>query len=129
MFRGLFFAMTFFAIGLAANFKKLWAEGIGRLALVYVVSLFGFIIWIGLAISWLFFHGVRPPGRRRRLMSMSHPDDQRPEPNGRLAEELAHIPYEPLLPVEKKLIAGSLLLGVALLGLLLWVSYTFFPAR
>jgi uncharacterized membrane protein YadS len=61
VFRTLFFAMTFFSIGLAANFKKLWAEGIGRLALVYVLSLFGFIIWIGLAISWLFFHGVRPP--------------------------------------------------------------------
>jgi hypothetical protein len=38
-----------------------WAEGIGRQALVYIVSLFEFIIWIGLAISWLFFHGVRPP--------------------------------------------------------------------
>ena len=59
--RGLFFVMTFFSIGMASNFKKLWAEGIGRLALVYVVSLFGFIIWIGLAISWLFFHGVYPP--------------------------------------------------------------------
>jgi uncharacterized membrane protein YadS len=59
--RGLFFAMTFFTIGMAANLKRLWAEGIGRLALVYVVSLFGFIIWIGLAISWLFFHGVLPP--------------------------------------------------------------------
>ncbi len=60
-FRGLFFAMTFFAIGLAAHFKKLWGEGLGRLALVYVVCLFGFIIWIGLGISWLFFHGVKPP--------------------------------------------------------------------
>jgi hypothetical protein len=28
---------------------------------VYFISLFGFIIWVGLAISWLFFHGVRPP--------------------------------------------------------------------
>jgi uncharacterized membrane protein YadS len=61
VFRTLFFVMTFFAIGLAANFRRLWAEGIGRLALVYVVSLFGFIVWIGLAISWLFFHGVVPP--------------------------------------------------------------------
>jgi uncharacterized membrane protein YadS len=61
LFRGLFFVMTFFTIGLGANFKKLWAEGIGRLALVYVLSLFGFIIWIGLFISWLFFHGVHPP--------------------------------------------------------------------
>ena len=59
--RGLFFVMTFFSIGLASNFKRLWAEGIGRLALVYVVSLFGFIIWIGLAISWLFFSGMQPP--------------------------------------------------------------------
>jgi Na+/glutamate symporter len=61
LFRNLFFAMTFFSIGLGADFKKLWAEGIGRLALVYVLCLFGFIIWIGLAISLLFFHGVYPP--------------------------------------------------------------------
>lgn len=56
VFRRLFFVMTFFTIGLVSNFRKLWAEGIGRLALVYVVSLFGFVIWIGLAISWIFFH-------------------------------------------------------------------------
>jgi uncharacterized membrane protein YadS len=61
LFRSLFFVMTFFTIGLGANFKRLWAEGIGHLALVYLISLFGFIIWIGLAISWLFFHGVHPP--------------------------------------------------------------------
>ncbi|MBF0103938.1 MAG: putative sulfate exporter family transporter [Deltaproteobacteria bacterium] len=61
VFRGLFFVVTFFTIGLSANFKKLWAEGIGRLALVYVICLFGFIIWVGLGISWLFFHGVFPP--------------------------------------------------------------------
>ncbi len=35
--------------------------------------------------------------------------------------------YEPLLPVEKKLIAWSLILGVVLLGILVLVSYTFFP--
>jgi uncharacterized membrane protein YadS len=61
VFRSLFFALTFFSIGLVSNFRKLWEEGIGRLALVYVVALFGFIIWIGLAISWIFFHGVKPP--------------------------------------------------------------------
>jgi uncharacterized membrane protein YadS len=61
VFRQLFFVMTFFTIGLVTNFKKLWAEGIGRLALVYVVSLFGFVIWIGLAISWIFFQGAHPP--------------------------------------------------------------------
>lgn len=58
VFRRLFFVLTFFSIGLATNVRRLWAEGLGRLALVYVVSLFGFVIWIGLAISWLFFHGV-----------------------------------------------------------------------
>lgn len=61
LFRRFFFVMTFFAIGLASNFKKLWAEGLARLALVYIVCLFGFVIWIGLVISWLFFHGVLPP--------------------------------------------------------------------
>jgi uncharacterized membrane protein YadS len=60
VFRQLFFVMTFFTIGLVSDFRKLWREGIGRLAVVYLVSLFGFIIWIGLAISWIFFHGVRP---------------------------------------------------------------------
>jgi uncharacterized membrane protein YadS len=60
-FRVLFFVMTFFTIGMVSNFRKLWQEGIGRLAAVYVISLFGFIIWIGLAISWIFFHGVSLP--------------------------------------------------------------------
>lgn len=61
VFRGIFFAMTFFTIGVVSDFRKLWQEGIGKLALVYVVCLFGFIIWIGPAISWIFFHGVQPP--------------------------------------------------------------------
>jgi len=61
IFRVLFFVMTFFTIGLVSNFKKLWEEGIGKLALVYLVCLFGFIIWIGLIISWIFFHGIMPP--------------------------------------------------------------------
>jgi hypothetical protein len=39
-----------------------------------------------------------------------------------LAREMAAIPDEPLLPVEKKLIAGSLLLGLVLLGVLYWLS-------
>ncbi len=59
--RTLFFLMTFFTIGVISNFRRLWAEGIGRLAAVYCVCLFGFIIWIGLFISWLFFHGIKPP--------------------------------------------------------------------
>ncbi len=46
---------------------------------------------------------------------------------GRTGEEMGHMPREPLLPVEKQLIAGSLILGAALLGLLVWLSYAFFP--
>jgi uncharacterized membrane protein YadS len=61
VFRVLFFVFTFFTIGIVSDFKKLWEEGIGKLMVVYVVALFGFIIWIGLFISWLFFHGVKPP--------------------------------------------------------------------
>src|SRR6266581_3316741 len=60
-FRGIFFVMTFFSIGVMSNFRKLWEEGIGRLAAVYVVCLFGFVIWVGLVISWVFFGGVKPP--------------------------------------------------------------------
>jgi hypothetical protein len=60
-FRVIFFILTFFSIGLLSNFKRLWQEGIGKLAAVYVVSLFGFVIWVGLVISWLFFAGVKPP--------------------------------------------------------------------
>ncbi len=60
-FRGIFFVLTFFTIGVMSNFRKLWEEGIGKLAAVYVVCLFGFIIWAGLVISWVFFGGVKPP--------------------------------------------------------------------
>jgi len=35
--------------------------------------------------------------------------------------------YEPLLPVEKKLITWSLGIGIVALGLLVWISYTYFP--
>jgi hypothetical protein len=60
-FRGIFFVLTFFTIGVLSNFRKLWEEGIGRLAAVYLLALFGFVIWVGLAISLLFFAGVKPP--------------------------------------------------------------------
>jgi uncharacterized membrane protein YadS len=60
-FRVIFFILTFFSIGILSNFKKLWQEGVGKLAAVYLLSLFGFVIWVGLAISWLFFSGVKPP--------------------------------------------------------------------
>ncbi|MGE5346476.1 MAG: hypothetical protein ACM3JH_11020 [Acidithiobacillales bacterium] len=59
---------------------------------------------------------VRPPP----------PPEPRPQP--KLADELKKMDWEPLLPVEKKLIGWSIGLGVVLLGILVWVSYTFFPA-
>ena len=46
----------------------------------------------------------------------------------RLADEIKKMEYEPLLPVEKKLIVWSIVLGIVLLGVLTWVSYTYFPA-
>jgi hypothetical protein len=46
----------------------------------------------------------------------------------KISDELRKMEWEPMLPVEKKLIAWSLILGVALLGILIWVSYTLFPA-
>jgi hypothetical protein len=46
----------------------------------------------------------------------------------KVRDELRKMPYEPLLPVEKKLIGWSLGLGVVLLILLVFVSRTFFPA-
>ena len=59
---------------------------------------------------------------------MAAPDDREPRPPEKTAaEEMAQIPYEPLLPIEKKLIAGSLILGLVLLGLLIWLSATYFP--
>ena len=64
IFRVIFFAMTFFAIGAISNFRRLWQEGIAKLAAVYVLCLFGYIIWVGLLISWLFFHGILLPAVR-----------------------------------------------------------------
>ncbi len=61
VFRQLFFVLTFLSIGMVTDFRRLAQEGMGRLAAVYALSLFGFIIWVGLAISWLFFGGIRPP--------------------------------------------------------------------
>jgi uncharacterized membrane protein YadS len=61
VFRGIFFVLTFFTIGVLSNFRRLWQQGIAKLAAVYVLCLFGYIIWVGLLISWLFFGGLLPP--------------------------------------------------------------------
>jgi hypothetical protein len=47
----------------------------------------------------------------------------------KIAEELKKMEYEPLLPIEKKLIGWSIVLGFVLLGALVWISYTFFPGQ
>jgi len=61
LLRTLFFALCFFSIGMVTNVRKLWAEGMGRIVWVYAIALFGFILWVGLFISWLFYHGITPP--------------------------------------------------------------------
>jgi hypothetical protein len=43
----------------------------------------------------------------------------------KIVDELEKMEYEPLLPIEKKLIVWSISWGVILLGLLIWIS-TFF---
>ena len=45
----------------------------------------------------------------------------------KIADEIRKMAQEPLLAVEKQLIAGSLLLGLVLLGFLIWISHRFFP--
>ena len=43
----------------------------------------------------------------------------------RLADELKKMEYEPLLPIEKKLVTWSLVLGFALLVILVFLSSVF----
>ena len=45
----------------------------------------------------------------------------------KLIDELQKMEYEPLLPVEKKLISWSIGIGIVSLGFLYWLSVTFFP--
>jgi len=47
----------------------------------------------------------------------------------KLSEEINKMEYEPLLPVEKKLIAWSICLGVVLLVALIWISSIYFPGQ
>ena len=46
----------------------------------------------------------------------------------KLVEELKKMEYEPLLPIEKKLILWSILLGVFLLGVLMWANHALFSS-
>ena len=49
------------------------------------------------------------------------------QPEPKIAHEIEKMPYEPLLPIEKKLIAWSLAAGVVLMVILILVSRIFFP--
>ncbi|MBS1859818.1 MAG: hypothetical protein JST11_30895 [Acidobacteria bacterium] len=44
----------------------------------------------------------------------------------KLAEELKKMQAEPLLPIEKKLIVGSVVLGLVLIAVLVWVRSLLF---
>ncbi|MDU2063216.1 MAG: putative sulfate exporter family transporter [Sporomusaceae bacterium] len=61
LLRMIFFSLCFFSIGLVTNVRNLWQAGVGKIVAVYSVSLFGFILWVGLFVSWLFYHGIKPP--------------------------------------------------------------------
>jgi hypothetical protein len=50
------------------------------------------------------------------------------EQQPKVGQEMQKMPYEPLLPIEKKLIAWSLGLGVVLMVILIVVSRIYFPA-
>ncbi len=49
------------------------------------------------------------------------------EQQPKVGQEMQKMPYEPLLPIEKKLIGWSLGLGVVLMIVLVFISYKFFP--
>ena len=51
-----------------------------------------------------------------------------PEENADLVKELDQMDteYEELLPIEKKLIGWSITIGVIALGVLVWLSHTYF---
>jgi hypothetical protein len=46
----------------------------------------------------------------------------------KVGQEMQKMPYEPLLPIEKKLIGWSLGLGVVLMVILIIISRIYFPA-
>jgi hypothetical protein len=48
------------------------------------------------------------------------------EDKTKIADEMKKMEYEPLLPIEKKLLVWSISLGVVLLVLLIWISNAFF---
>ncbi|MFI5341978.1 MAG: hypothetical protein ACHQ7N_19340 [Candidatus Methylomirabilales bacterium] len=62
----------------------------------------------------------------RRLEAQPQPKPSWIGTEFNVGEELAKITDEPFLPVERQLVTWSLILGLALLGALIWVSERFF---
>ncbi len=48
------------------------------------------------------------------------------EQQPKIGQEMQKMPYEPLLPIEKKLIGWSLGLGIVLMVILILISHAFF---
>jgi hypothetical protein len=48
--------------------------------------------------------------------------------HSKIGEEMRAMPYEPLLPIEKKLIGWSLMLGIVFFVILVLISRTFIHA-
>lgn len=46
-----------------------------------------------------------------------------------LVEEIKKMEYEPLLSAEKQLLRWAIALGVILIGILIFIHHTFFPAQ
>jgi len=51
------------------------------------------------------------------------------EQETKFSDELKKMEYEPLLPIEKKLLTWSVGLGIFLLAIFIWISYTFFSVQ
>ena len=117
-FRVIFFILTFFSIGVLSNFKTLWQEGIGKLAAVYLrepVRLrdLGRVADL-VAVLQRREAAACKLNTRQRSTPMSPNDFQ---------AELQKARYEPLLPIEKKLIGWSLGTGLVLLGALAAINH------
>jgi uncharacterized membrane protein YadS len=57
--RTMMFMLTFLSIGTITDFSKL--KGMGRLALLYAIALFGIIAPIAYGVAWIFHRGIVPP--------------------------------------------------------------------
>lgn len=57
--RSMFFALTFVSLGVLSDFSRL--KGLGRMAVLYGVSLLCIIAPIAYLVAWIFHHGMMPP--------------------------------------------------------------------